>query len=174
MIGTLWRLFFGICCFSKGPQDLPASKEFFVVTLSAYCFASFFQASSMQSVDIAILMGLMDAFILVVLCYFLLYLSRRPERWLQTITALFGAGIVFSIVSIPLSFLIPIIGNNNPVVYWLYLIVIALMVWNVAVMAHIMRHALSSSFALGVLAALLYVWVLYTAVFSFFPPQTVA
>ena len=173
MIGTLWRFFFAICCFRKGPQDLPASREFLFLSLLGYGLGSFLLTLATQSADIAVASGLIDTALLATLCYIVLFFWRKPERWLQATTALYGTGIIFSIAAIPLSYWLARIGNDDPLVLLVFLFVISLLVWNIGVMAHIMRHALSSSFALGVLAALFYVWVITVTITSLFPqPDT--
>ena len=46
------------------------------------------------------------------------------------------------------------------------------MFWSIAVIAHILRHALSSSYAVGVLLALLYAIVSWNLGTLLFPPAT--
>ena len=169
MIAVLWRFFFAICCFKKAPQDLPASRELLSLCLFGYAISSFLLALSTRSADIAVASGIIDTVLLAVLCYFLLLVWRKTERWVQATTALFGSGILFSIAAMPLSYWLTHIGNNDPLALLLFALVISLLVWNIAVMAHIMRHALSCSFALGVLTALFYVWVITTTITGLFP-----
>ena len=173
MLSTLWELFFSICCFSKGPEDVPMSREFLILSLFVYSLASFILALSGQPVEIALLSGLIDSFLLAVLCYFLLYSWRKPERWVQATTALTCTGVIFSVAAIPLFYLLAYIGQEEPVALWLFLLVAILLIWNVAVMAHIMRHALSSSFAVGVIAALFYIGVSTVSINSLVPQQNI-
>ena len=173
MISVLWRMFFDICCFRKGPQDLPMSRDILVLTLLVYGFASFLLALPTQSIEIAILSGLIDILLLIILCYILLYLWRKPERWQQATMALSGTGIVFSSAAIPLFFLQANIDQDDPLSLWLLLLVISLLSWNIAVMAHIIRNTLSSSFATGLLASLFYIWVSTVTITSLIPqPST--
>jgi hypothetical protein len=173
MLSVLWELFFGICCFNKGPQDVPISREFLSLCLIVYGLASFILALPSQPAEIAVLSGLIDTFLLAVLYYFLLYSWRKSERWMQTIIALSGTGIIFSVAAIPLFYLLDYIGPEDPVALWLFLLVAILLVWNVSVMAHIMRHALSSSFAVGVIAALFYIGVSTVSINSLVPQQNI-
>ena len=173
MLSVLWNLFFSICCFNKGPEDVPMSREFLSLSLLVYGLASFILALPSQPVGIALLSGLIDTFLLAVLCYFLLYSWRKPERWVQATTALSGTGIIFSAAAIPLFYLLAYIGAEEPVALWLFLLVAILLFWNVAVMAHIMKNALSSSFAVGVLAALFYIGVSTVSINSLIPQQNI-
>jgi len=153
---------------------LPVSRELALLCLLGYAASSFLLTLATQSMQIAILSGLLDALLLVVISYALLLIWRLPQRWLQTTTALSGTGIIFSAAAIPLSYLLANISANNPLALLLFLFVISLLVWNIGVMAHIMRHALSSSFAMGVLVAMFYVWVITATINKLFPPQTLS
>ena len=169
MLAALWRSFFAICCFRKAPQDLPVSRELLVLCLLAYAFGSFLLALSTQPPQIAMLSGLIETALLAAITYTFLVIWRLPERWIQTTIALSGTGIIFSVAGIPISYLLAYVGSKDPLAPLLFLFVISLLVWNIGVMAHIMRHALSSSFALGVFAALFYVWVITATITSLFP-----
>ena len=52
------------------------------------------------------------------------------------------------------------------------LLIVVLMVWSIAVIAHILRHALSSSYAVGILLALLYAIVSWNLGALLFPQAT--
>ena len=173
MLASLWKSFFAICCFRNGPQDLPVSREFLTLCVFGYGLSSFLLSLSTQPLQIALLSGLIDATLLVVISYALLLLWRFPERSLQTSIALSGTGIVFNLAAIPVFYLLSYIGNDAPLALLLFLFVISLVVWNIGVMAHIMRHALSSSFALGVLVALTYVLLINATITSLLPQQSI-
>lgn len=173
MLAILWNSYFSICCFRKGPQDLPVSREILALSLTAYGFSSFLLALSTQSIDIAVFSGLTDVVLLAVISQIVLACWRLSERWAQTTAALSGTGTIFSILALPFSFLLSSSSNTDPYVLLLFLFVISLLVWNIAVMAHIMRNALSSSFAFGVLVALFYVWVITATITSLFPAQNI-
>jgi hypothetical protein len=174
MLVTLWNSFFSICCFKKAPEDLPASRELLVLSLAGYSIGSFLLAISSQSADVAALSGIIDAGLLATITYLLLTLFRLPERWLQTTSALFGTGIIFSLFALPFSHMLASTADTDPFFLVLLLVIISLLLWNISVMAHIMRHALSSSFALGVFMALIYVWVITAAITTMFPPQNLS
>ncbi len=169
MLATLWRSFFAICCFKSGPQDIPVSRELLVMCLLVYALGSFLLALTTQPPQIAMLSGLIETTLLAAITYTFLLIWRLPERWIQTTIAISGTGIIFSIAGIPISYLLAYVGSEDPLALLLFLFVISLLVWNIGVMAHIMRHALSSSFALGVFAALIYVWVITATITSLFP-----
>lgn len=173
VLASLWKSFFAICCFRNGPQDLPVSREFLVLCLLAYGLSGFLLTMVTQPIQIALLSGLIDTTLLVVISYIFLRLWRFPERVLQTSIALSGTGILFNVGAIPVFFLLGYIGNDTPLALLLFLFVMSLVVWNIGVMAHIMRHALSSSFAMGVLVALIYVLLINAVINSLLPQQSI-
>lgn len=170
MINVLWQLFFDICCFRKRPQDIPGSRELLVFCLLIYFISSFFLAMTNQPPDVALLSGLADTLLIAGLSYLLLIMWRLSPRWLQTVTAFAGTGTIFNLMAVPLSWLLIHLDKGHPLLFLVFLFVICLLVWNIAVMAHILRNALSSSFALGVLFSLLFVWAITSVISGILPP----
>ena len=72
-------------------------------------------------------------------------------------TALAGTGVIFNLVATPPYFFLVNLPEGHSLLVLLFLLVIILMVWNIAVMTHILRHALDASVALGLLVSLIYV-----------------
>lgn len=171
---TLWRTFYAICCFKRKPQDLPVSGELLNLSLVFYVMSSFLLALSTEEIKVAVFTGVIDGLLLALLTYLLLLLMRKPERWTQTTTALAGTGIIFSFLVLPFSFLIVVMNNNDPLIIVPFIFVISLIVWNIGVMAHIIRHALTSSFPFGVLVALVYIWIITTSIRFVFPTEVLA
>ena len=72
-------------------------------------------------------------------------------------TALAGTGIIFGVLLIPVVMTLP---DSDPMTYMeqiFYLLLYIIVVWYVVVMAHIFRHAISSSFILGIFVSITYV-----------------
>ena len=81
----------------------------------------------------------------------------QGKRWTQTVTALAGTGIIFSVLVIPI-----IIGTFDsdpmtPMQQIFYLFQYIILIWYVVVLAHIFRHAISSSFVTGMFISIIYV-----------------
>ncbi|NKB38295.1 MAG: hypothetical protein GKR93_14215 [Gammaproteobacteria bacterium] len=169
MLRILWQSFFAICCFEKKPQDLPASKELWFVTLLSYLTSSIILTLTTQAVETSLISGILDTTILATLTLATLRFKGVSERWLQVTSALYGTGFLFGIAAIPLSYLLSTLPQESPVVFLVFLFVISLMLWNIGVMAHILKHALSSTMLLGVMLALSYVCVITMIVTSLFP-----
>ena len=97
---------------------------------------------------------------MLALNYTILTLRGRSRRWLQTTTAMAGTGVLFTVAVIPVFLGMGLAGPEAPVQSGLYLVTLVLLVWNVAVQAQILRHALDTSFGKAVLGAIAYVWLI--------------
>ena len=91
--------------------------------------------------------------ILVLITYFLLAAYHKQARLMQTLTAMAGAITVINLVGIPLSMWWQTTQNHteNNLIQFLLL---AVAIWSVAIQGHIFRHALTISFALGILISI--------------------
>ena len=157
MLNTLWNLFFGICCFRLKPQDVPAASELLLLCLLAYAGSSFFFTIIIQSSALALLIASVHTLVLSLFTYLVVSAWRVPQRWYQVTTALAGTGVIFNLVATPPYFFLVNLPEGHSLLVLLFLLVIILMVWNIAVMTHILRHALDASVALGLLVSLIYV-----------------
>jgi len=84
-----------------------------------------------------------------------------------------GTGTIFSLLATPVYYLlaVPVVAlSGNPLLSFL---VWVLIVWNIAVMAHILRHALAVSFPIGVLVALMYILIVSGTIINITPEQPV-
>ena len=169
----LIRLWFDICLFRKGPQDLPASGFLPGLSLACYVLVSFLVAFPSSGIVAAVQLAGLDVVMLVVFVSALLYLQSKTERVGQTLSAMAGSGSLMGLFALPLVLLVdpglpadqlsPLLTTG-----WL-----SLLIWNLFIMAHIMRHALSTSFAVGLGAAVLYALVSMQMVATLFPQQVV-
>ena len=155
----LIRAWFDICLFRKGPQDLPVSGFLSGLSLACYVLVSFLVASSSSGIVAGVQLAALDVVMLIVFVSVLLYLQTKTERLGQTLSAMAGSGSLMGLFAVPLVLLVdPGLPADqlSPLLIGSWL---SLLVWNIFVMAHIMRHALSTSFAVGLGAAVLYALV---------------
>jgi len=146
-VSALLTLFLDLCRLRAAPQDLPASRTL----LWASALAAIVSA---PPGDEGVLSGWIAAGLQVALLglfvHTLLGLQNLPERWDQTGTAVFGTTALINLMA-------------WPIVLWYYrvpepeaafipsLLGVLLSCWYIAVLAHILRHALE----LGLGAALM-------------------
>ena len=165
----LIQLFIDICLFRKGPQDVPVSRFLLGLILAFNFLLStgllLIEAELIQALSqAACAMGLMLAFL-----YLILKLARLAPRFLQTATAALGSDTVFSLGALPLM----AAGQFQP--EWqgsLSLLLSALMLWAIAVLAHILREALNLPYLAGFGLALAYTAGSLRIMMAWFPSLT--
>jgi hypothetical protein len=169
----LVKTWLDLCLLRKGPQDLPASGFFLGLSLCCYVVVSFLVASPSSGTMEAVRLALVDTGMLITFVAALLYLQSKTERILQTLSALAGSGSLMGLFALPLVLLVDPGQPAEQVPALLAGFWLMLLIWNLFVMAHIMRHALSSSFAIGLGAAVFYALVSMQLVATLFPQQVV-
>jgi len=166
---TISKAFLDICLLRKGPQDLPKSTELLVLSLFMYTLIDVLLTVQSRPLVDALMVSFLDVGLLLLVTFLILKQHKHLERWHQTMTALFGTGVVLGIFIFPLVFG----GVQNQYEEWLQQIIVLLflimVIWNVAVLAHIVRHAISTSAGIGVMIAILYVWMSSLLVTMLFP-----
>ncbi|HDN26814.1 MAG TPA: hypothetical protein ENG03_06910 [Thioploca sp.] len=149
----LWLSFFDICRLRLAPQDLPRSNVLLGICLLFYTVLSVGTLSlTRSSISEAILSSIVDTGLLVVLTSSLLYVARCSARIIQTLTALAGANCVLGIFIFPVLSLFEFYESDMS---FPLLLLLGLIVWNFVVNAHILRHALTVPFFIGVLLTVL-------------------
>ena len=87
------RIFLDIVLWRRGPQDLPVSSLLLAVTVAAYVAVSVVQLALLDEAASSWLFFLVvDPLLLGAWIWLLLRLYGKSERFLQTATAVFGAG----------------------------------------------------------------------------------
>jgi hypothetical protein len=167
----LIRAWFDICRLRAGPQDLPASGFLLGLSLCCYALVSFLVASPSSGIMGAVQLATVDTGMLVVFATSILYLQSKTERINQTLSALAGSGSLMGMLALPLVLLVDPGQPADQLSALLTGLWLLLLIWNLLVMAHIMRHALSASFAVGLGAAVLYALVSMQIVVTLFPQQ---
>ena len=155
------KYFLDICLFRANAEDAPSSQFLMIFTLAIYAVLSvlilmvdysFAKALSTVLIGIAIMIGFAEAG---------LWIRSFMHRSRQTIIALAGTGIVFDIINLPLVLL----SSNFPadeLVFPLFLLYLTL-VWNITVIANIMKNALTIPYWAGIFISTVYA-VVYTRV----------
>lgn len=92
---VLWR---------RGPQDLPASSLLLALSVAAYVVVSILQLALLDAGPMVWFVALVvDPLLLGGGIWLLLRLFSRPERFLQTATAVLGTGTLFGVALLLLS-----------------------------------------------------------------------
>jgi hypothetical protein len=160
---TIWL---GICLLRTGPQDVPVSRVLLWLSLAAYLLVSFILSLPGYPSAVAARMAGVDLVLLVVFATVPLYLLDKAARIGQTLTALAGSG---ALPIIRVLFEGQDSGEIPPFAAMVWLILFG---WSLLVVAHIMRHALSVPFAVGLGVAILYTLVAMQVIGTLFPAET--
>lgn len=141
-IAQVARLYLDIALFRRGPQDVPASGALLLITLGAYflvnlLLSALLPASLVQAIGQLILgIAFMFAWYRGVLA-----VAGHPERFLQTATALFGYQTLLAPLLIAGSWLFLRYGMQPPGQIPASLVIIALLVWTLAINGRVLRAA---------------------------------
>lgn len=148
-----------ICTFSAGPQDLPYSP---VLTRNLVLGAAAVSLGFAWLMDVqnpVIRVGL-SLLLMLAVPQLLLGLRQRSERYPQTLAALAGTDMLFTLGFIPIAWMaksnLPAeagatLDPGQVALGWAMLAVFG---WKLVVTGHILRHALDLPSAIGVLLSL--------------------
>ena len=164
-IQTIVRPFVEICLLRRAPQDLPDSIFLLAIMLVAHTVTSILLNAVVLEGWNALLAGVADTVLVSVLTASILYLHSFAARIVQTLTAMTGTGAVISLVAIPLFAWHAGAQQAGSPSALATLLVFAVVAWSLAVSGHILRHALSVPYFLGIVVAVAFYGISYT-VFS--------
>ncbi|MEJ2389925.1 MAG: hypothetical protein P8019_00810 [Gammaproteobacteria bacterium] len=163
-MSALIRLFWDICIFQRGPQDVPYSPFLLAILLViklSFEFATFLIPDAKGGtlpLGTVIPYLLVDAGASILFVYFILWIHGRAVRGVQTITTTLGIDIIIGLAQLPLQYLASSAGNQPNMLGLFYLGTMAVFVWELAIYTHVIRHALSTSiFRAGGYALLLFI-----------------
>jgi hypothetical protein len=117
----------------------------------------------------ALLAGVLDTLLLAAMTLSVLYLQRLQNRLKQTLTALAGTGMLIGVVAIPLSSWLHTAHETNTATGTPALLLLLLIGWSLTVAGHILRHALSTPFIMGLVLAMVFYWITINILNAIFP-----
>jgi hypothetical protein len=144
-----------------GPQNIPESRFLFRLTFSLTFMLALAQGAFIFEPLKNLAFNLFDTALLLLFVHFLLRFGGVLPRFRQTMTAMFGIGIMFRLLVLPPYVFIQAYPQDwsNPLFILCILLVLGLLICQVFVMGHIFRHALTCTMTAGVLTAMGYVVV---------------
>lgn len=151
--------FIDICMLRAGPQDLPASRFLFVLMLVIYIAISLVLSLIELEMPIAAVYTGLDVVLVLALAAGMFWVSDKWNRFNQTATALLGIGTIFNAAAAPLLLWQQAVADGeNPMPLPSFML-LALMIWNLVVIGHVIRHALSTTMFWGIAIAMIYTFV---------------
>lgn len=164
---SLAKRFYDICLLRAGPQDLPTSNFLLLLTLLVYITMGMLLSSLNLSWWPSLLLVAVDSAILGGIAFLMLWIRHFPERFVQVFSALLGTGAFFELLALPLLFwqqqtigtFQAAAGDNGLGVFISALVLWLCLFWNLIVIGHILRHALSTMMPVGVGLAVAYMFI---------------
>jgi len=157
-------LFFDICLFKKGPQDIPVSAGLLFFLIPIYAGVSFLILLLNTDANSAILQICIEIALVLGFSKAILYIAKKPERYLQTACALVATDTLISFLALPV--MATLIGQGTALSFFS---IVILMLWHWNVSGYIFSQALEKSFSFGLGIAFLYILVSYQVSALFFP-----
>lgn len=171
----LLRLYGQIALLRRGPQDVPTSPALLVATVLAFfainCAVSFI----MPPVPGPWVMHLVVEVVCLLAWYaVLLRAVKKPERFLQTATALFGYQLVLSPLLIASSWLVQRMQQqpDSPLLLPVVVLALGLAIWLLAAGGHIVKSALEWTTPASIAMVILQILATQVLLFALFPTPT--
>lgn len=168
---ALIQPFLRLCLLNANPQDLPASAPLLRTTLGAYLLMSALTAAPFYGTLPSIAAAIADVALLAGYAWLALRSQGRMGRYVQTLSALAGAGVIIGVLTLPVTYILyrsGASGGNDALLF----VQLLILMWLLAIYGHIYRHALSTGLFTGVLVSLGWIFVTSLVIQSLFPlPQ---
>ena len=149
---ALWR---------RGPRDLPVSGPLLLAVIGLYVTQSAVQSAIATHREVAVIDGFADLVVTCVVFAALLAIGRRLYRLPQTLLAVLGTEILLSPLMFVLVSGVSSSREGDVLGMALRIALILMLVWNLLIVAHILRSAFDTSLAVAVLLAIACVLVSY-------------
>lgn len=155
LLTTFWK----IVLLRGAPQVLPASRHLLGVCLLLHGMTGIVLGTFSMSLSHALISALAGTLLMVALVHIILIFNRYQARFIQTLTALAGCEVFIGLLAIPVTavYYAGDAGKDAAA-----LLSLAILGWNVAIAAHIFRHALSTTQGKGFIYAIGYMLISIT------------
>ena len=142
------KIIFQICLLRKGPEDLPADGSVLLNLLILSFVVSIFLGRMIYDMRVAIISsigGLLFSFI-----FTKILLSKKPERFTQTFSAMLGTVTLINIISLPIFAPLSNEQLNENFVLLFSLVSFAFLIWVIVIYGFIFSRALSITLNYGI------------------------
>ena len=164
------NLLFNICLFKKGPQDIPHSPLLFRLSIISFTIISYLLIRLSVDSFHALLQLSVELMIIMSFTGLVLTVTNKLSRFLQTACAIIGTDALLTLFAMPILATLSI-NNNNTLASFAML---ALMIWNWLVTAHIIKHAINKPFSFAAGIVFLYIFSAFQIMAILFPAITPA
>ena len=158
-----------ICVFKKSPKALPDSNALTLKLMLLYGLSGFFLLSAGAATDVAAIKAFIEALLLAAFVYGLLAFFCVLNRYNQTLSALFGAGVLFTMASLPLVYLVEAAKSADKPVGIENLLLLVVFGWSLAVMTYIISAGTNKSISISGLLTFCYLYSSYYVIHLIYP-----
>ncbi len=169
-MSSVLQLFVDLVRLRARPQDLPASDGLLLVCALALAVTTTLALQPFYPLTTGSARVGLDLLLQVVIVQGALRTIGHPERFRQTFTAICGTGVIFTLLAWPLYTILVDRDPSHPLAGASVLLVLGIYIWAVAVLGHILRHALEVRMSAALAFALLYVVVTTAIGETLLPP----
>ncbi len=167
---VLFNYFFELCLLRAKPQDLPASGALLGLLLAANILVGVLAFGGLYgSVVRAFMAGVVENLFFLTTLGSLLYFKGLLPRFNQAATALLGSSTLLAVILIPLYSMSATGGDHTAMTAVADLGALALLIWSLLIMGHVIRHTIEIPFGRGVMFAVVYFLLSSLFVGSLFP-----
>ena len=138
----------------SAPQDLPFSTGLMARVVVLYFISGIVVVTGMVEPSLAMGRMLLNIGIILFFSYVVLSSLNLKTRFVQTVTALVGTGIVFNLLAWPVLSFGDMEQESTAAMQILSLIVLMLISWEILVTAHIFRNALGTKMTQAVILSM--------------------
>ncbi len=159
--------FIKLCFLKLKPQDIPASTTLFGLTILAYLIIATIstQAGLTKPLLPSLAENLFEIALLLATLDIALNWSGYKYRFKQVTTAIFGTSALFSILILVL----PRIETKGILYDIWILILLALFIWHLIVVGHIVSHTFEISHSQAIIVSIIYTLISYFILKLVFP-----
>ena len=141
-MAALLKFMLDLCLLRSGPQQLPPARVLLGLFLTVYVLLGLALYLSRYELHLAAAASVLETLLAAAFVQTLLLLWGRPERFLQTLTALLAAWTLLGLLIAPLIFATRGIGPDSQGALLVFVGMTLYLAWSLAVMGNILHHAL--------------------------------
>jgi hypothetical protein len=161
---ALFRVFWDIVVFRRGPRDVPPSLALLATLAVLYAATSVVQARVMFAPVLALTCAIADLGLTCAVFAVALMVRGRRHRLVQTLSAVLGSGALLSLPLIALMSARSGVADADPRAFLLSVALVPFEIWYLFVMGHIARLALEVTLFTGMAIAMTYAVLSYVLV----------
>ena len=148
------RLFIELCLFRQPAANVPRSESLLLITVTTAVLSAAINAIPDEGFGQGLLLSGCQILLFSGIIWVALKIKGVPERWLQTLTGIFGATTILQLLTLPLfGWLKPLVSaeTGQLMLTMPLMIVAAIAIWSLTVMASILRQAMEIRIAGAIL-----------------------